>query len=109
MFQTHVYKGGAASFIGAATEAVSVHFNIGDLDGLRTALLEVEVPLTDVDELAQLLTTDVRPTRRDQYSPKVSDWIAKMTRKAADGTWKIGLGAAGGFLSQVLSKYYGFG
>jgi hypothetical protein len=30
-----------------------------------------------------------------------------MVRKAADGSWKIGIGAAGSFLAQAIAKYYG--
>ena len=29
-----------------------------------------------------------------------------MVKKAADGSWNVGVGAAGGLLAQAIAKYY---
>jgi hypothetical protein len=41
------------------------------------------------------------------FGQRVLSWIANMTKKAADGSWAIGLEAAGHLLAQAISQYYG--
>lgn len=49
-----------------------------------------------------------KPTENG-FGPKVSAWMGKMMQKAANGSWEVGVAAAGTLLSQALSKYYSIG
>lgn len=108
IFNTTVY-GGSANLVGSA-EHSSVSFRIvpNDFASLERVLSENGINSTDMAELRSALEADQRPSSPQGFGPKVSLWIAAMTRKAADGTWQIGLGAAGNLLAQAISKFYGF-
>jgi len=107
IFHTTIY-GGTASFIGSA-HGSSVVFNIvpNDFPSLEAVLRENGLQQTDIKELSEALNSDEPPTERDKFGPRVSSWIAKMIQKAAEGVWKISVGAAGTLLAQAISKYYG--
>jgi hypothetical protein len=107
IFNLTVY-GGAANVVGTATESL-ITFNIGakDFSALEQVLVQQGVLSTDVSELKEALASDPIPSTPENFGPKVSTWIGKMVGKAADGSWNIGLGAAGNLLAQAIAKYYG--
>lgn len=107
IFNTTVY-GGSANLVGTAT-ASSVAFNIGtnDFSALERVLVENGVASADISELRKALDSDPAPSGPENFGPKVSSWIGKMFEKAAQGGWKIGIGAASNLLAQAIAKYYG--
>ena len=107
IFNTTVY-GGAANLVGSATNS-PVSFTVlqNDLASLEKAFRDNGVQDKDVEELRVAVTSDERPQKAGSFGPRVSSWIANMTKKAADGSWTIGLQAAGNLLYQAISKYYG--
>jgi hypothetical protein len=107
IFNTAVY-GGSANFVGAAQDS-KIEFNIAprDFSGLERVLGQKGVSTEDVGELKEALDADPAPSTPEKFGPKVSSWMGKMVGKAADGTWKIGVGAAGNILAEVIARYYG--
>lgn len=108
IFNTIVY-GGAANLVGSAHQS-NVHFQIGikDFDSLQRLLEEKGVQPAELVELKSALESEDLKNPEAGFGPKVSAWIAKMMQKAADGSWKIGLGAGGNLLARAIAKYYGF-
>lgn len=108
IFNTTVY-GGAANLVGSATNA-PVTFNVsqGNFGTLEKLLTANGVPNEDVQQLREAVQAEatVAPGSGG-FGPRVSSWIANMVKKAAQGTWQIGIGAAGGLLAEAISKYYG--
>lgn len=109
IFNTTVY-GGAANVVGSAADS-SVTFNVnqGDFASLRQALMANDVADEDVQELEQALQAEPAPAEGGGYGPRVSAWVATMMQKAADGSWQIGVGAAGTLVAQLIAKFYGLG
>ena len=107
IFNTTVY-GGSANLVGATTDSTVV-FNIStnDFSSLEKILREQGVQSPDLEELKEALQSDPKPATDRALGPKVSSWISRMIKKAADGTWNVGLTAAGNLLSQAITKYYG--
>jgi hypothetical protein len=107
IFNTTIH-GGSANLVATAADS-SITFNIinNDFPSLERALKEKGVTTEDIAELQTAVDSDAKPESKNKFGPKVSEWIAKMVRKAADGSWKIGIGAAGSFLAQAIAKYYG--
>jgi len=107
IFNTTVY-GGAANLVGMAQESI-VSFNIvaNDFASLERVLGENGVQEKDLNNLKSALESDSKPTTEGKFGPKVSSWIAKMMKKAADGSWDIAVGAAGNLLAQAIARYYG--
>lgn len=107
IFNTTVY-GGAANLVGSTHESsVSFHILTNDFASLEKVLLENGLKNEDITELRTALDVDKPPSSSKNLGTKVSSWIAAMTEKAASGTWKIGLSAAGSLLEKAIAKYYG--
>jgi hypothetical protein len=108
IFNTTVF-GGAANLVGTASRSL-IEFNIGvkDVAALERVLRDNGVAESELVELRDAIETEPETKPNQGFGPKVSSWIGKMLGKAADGTWKIGVGAAGSLLAQVIAKYYGF-
>jgi hypothetical protein len=100
--------GGYANVVGTAVHS-PVNFSItaNDLTALRTALMQSGVDDADVADLESALKEEPHPAA-GKFGPKVVGWIGRMMKKAADGSWKIGLGAAGELLASAISRYYGW-
>ena len=107
IFNTTVY-GGSANLVGTVSES-SIVFNIGtqDFPSLENLLRENGLGDEDISELQVAVQADENVARGKGFGPKVSNWISKMVKKAADGSWSIGVGAAGNLLAQALTKFYG--
>jgi hypothetical protein len=107
IFNTTVY-GGSANLVGTSN-ASEIAFNIGmkDFSSLERVLSDNGVRKEDIEELRAAMDSEPVPREKDKFGTRVSAWIAKMMEKAADGSWKISLGAAGSLLGQAIAKYYG--
>lgn len=107
IFNTTVY-GGAANLVGSAHHS-TIEFNIEakNFTSLERVLRENGVDENDVNELKVALEDDEQPNPNKGFGPRVSSWISKMMKKAAEGSWEVGVGAAGTLLAQAIAKYYG--
>lgn len=108
IFNTTVY-GGAANLLGTVSNS-HLTFNIkdNDFESLEKALRQNLVSNIDIQELKKALKKDDPPKNANNFGPLVSNWILGMKNKAAEGSWKIGIGVAGSLLAQAIAKYYGF-
>lgn len=107
IFNTTVY-GGTASLVGSASDS-SITFSVlhNDFASLEGALRANSITENDINDLKTAIQTDGQIKKKGIFGPRVSSWIAGMIKKAANGSWNIGVGAAGNLLAQVISKYYG--
>lgn len=106
IFNVTVY-GGTASLVGTATNSnIEISVTQNDFASVETTLRANGVQIEDVEELRLAVDEDGRPQGR-RFGPRVCSWVARMMKKAADGSWAIGLEAAGNLVAQVLSGYYG--
>ncbi len=107
IFNTTVY-GGAANLVGAASNSpMAFTVSQGDFASVESALRAKGVQEEDIRNLQGAVRADERPKTAQAFGPRVSQWIAGMMHKAAQGSWQIGIGAAGKLLAEVISKYYG--
>lgn len=79
----------------------------GSFDSLSEYLKTHKVTDEDLKQLENAIRLDPEPTSRSKTGKKVSEWIGKMVQKAANGSWNIGVGAAGNLLASAISKFYG--
>lgn len=106
IFNTTV-EHGSANIVGSANHS-SIQFNISinDLEALRQVLLDKGISEKDFESLEKSIEQEKTLTADKKFGPKVSAWISQMIEKAANGTWEIGLGAAGALLAEAIGKYY---
>ena len=108
IFHTTVL-GGAVNFAGSSSgSTVAFSITAKDFSSLENFLREAGVEDDDIQDLKPALESDGKPDSKEKLGPMVSAWIAKMMQKAADGSWGIGVGAAGNLLAQTIAKFYGF-
>lgn len=83
---------------------ISVSAN--DKDSLKKVLHDNGVSEADTAELMTVIDNE-SPNAEGHFSNQVNDWIAKMIGKALNGSWQIGVGAAGAILAEGIQHYYG--
>lgn len=79
----------------------------GDKDSLSKFLKTQNIDRKQVDDLMEIIDTETPEKTTGIFGPKVNSWIQQMIGKALDGTWKIGIGAAGTILAEAIQRYYG--
>jgi uncharacterized ubiquitin-like protein YukD len=77
-------------------------------DILTDKLTKSGIAQGDIVELLAAIKNDEPDKENKKPGPKVKQWTKKMIGKSVDGSWQIGLGAAGELLATAIAKYYGF-
>lgn len=78
----------------------------GNQESLKSLLLESGIAETDIMELTDIIDLNP-PLDNNTLGEKVNSWIKNMVGKSLDGTWQVGIGAAGTLLADAIKKYYG--
>lgn len=81
-----------------------------DFEALKNELIKHGVEKSDINELKIALDSDdkiSRDTIDNDYGPSVKNWFADMLKKAAIGTWDIGINTATALLTNCLNGYLG--
>lgn len=65
--------------------------------------------MTDEDaaELSRLAASEQPDSKDEPMGPKVRSWLGDNLKKAASGTWKLGIAVATDVIKEGLLKYYG--
>lgn len=67
-----------------------------------------EMPKESITELATIIDSDNQNIETKEFGDKVKGWVSKTITKAMDGSWTVGLAAAGKVLADGVSRYYGW-
>jgi hypothetical protein len=107
IFNTTVY-GGSANLVGSASNSpVTFAISQNDFGSLENALRSSGVQARDVEDLHAAVQSDPQPQKGQGFGPRVSSWIGSMVKKAAEGSWRVGVEVGASLLTQAISKYYG--
>jgi len=95
--------------VAASGDGARIAINIGERDaqGLARFLESSGLPEADAQELAQLASVEEPDSAAEPMGPKVRGWLVDNMKKAANGTWKMGLAVANDVIKEALLKYYG--
>jgi hypothetical protein len=110
MNQTIINTSGDGNVVNTGEKAkISAKINItkGNKDELIKHLKENGISEEDTSELAAIIDTEQPDTTKKTFGEKVNAWTQKMLGKALNGSWKIGVGAAGNLLAEAIKLYYG--
>lgn len=61
----------------------------------------------DAQELARLAASEKPVSNEEPMGPQVSNWLVENLKKAASGTWKMGVAVASDVVKEALLHYYG--
>ena len=110
IFRNAVFGSNTTIIVGGGTiQNVSNSVLVNDMDSLLAALRKQGIAEGDLTTLQESILNDSESeeVKARQIGPRVKGWIAGMVKKAAEGAWSIGLGAAGAILSAAIAGYYG--
>ena len=108
IMETTIHNTGDGNVINTGEQAqitANIKITKGDKKQLQDMLTQNGVESDDINSLLQIV--DVETPSDMKFGQEVNLWIQRMMAKALDGTWKVGIGAAGALLAEALKKYYG--
>jgi len=77
----------------------------GNIDSLKEELARNDVSKDDINEIVEIVQSEI-PVE-SSFGNRVNKWIRKMLDKSLEGAWQVGIGAAGGLLTEIIKRYYG--
>ncbi|MDR3392017.1 MAG: hypothetical protein P4L77_09820 [Sulfuriferula sp.] len=94
-----------------STTGDRAHINVvvgeRDIHGLVQFLMQGGLPETDAREFGQLVSSEEPESAAEPFGAKARKWFVDNLKKAADGTWKVGVSVATDLVKEALLKYYG--
>lgn len=102
--------GDNATIIVGDHNSVKNHIEIkqGNFEDLKDLLSRNKVSEEDVNSLKEILEKDKPNEDAKVFGSETNSWIGKMVSKCLDGSWSIGIGAAGKLLADGIKAYYGW-
>ena len=86
---------------------INVTINERDTEAFIEYLVRAGIPKGDASELADIVAAEDPSSTEEPLGAKAKAWLVKNIKKAADGTWKIGVSVATKVLTEAVLKYYG--
>jgi hypothetical protein len=79
----------------------------GDSKALVEYLVNSGIPEKDASELAGIIQSEGPESADEPFGERAKAWLGSNLRKAAEGTWNIGVAVATKVISEAALKYYG--
>lgn len=110
LFNSSVFGNNTTIIVGNEnSQSFKIENNItNNFKELSNYLSENKIDTENINELAEIIDTDNPNNETQEFGTKVKNWVNKMITKSMDGSWTIGLAAAGKVLADGISKYYGW-
>lgn len=93
--------------VGDNNSVKSINIKSGNFEDLREVLKRNNVSDEDISELKEIVEKEKPDIENKKLGDKTNGWISKMVNKCLQGTWQIGIGAAGKLLADAIKLYYG--
>jgi hypothetical protein len=110
MNQTIINNSGDGNILNTGEKAnitATININKGNKEELTKHLQDIGLSAEDTAELIEIIDTEEPNFKNKTFGQKVNTWTQKMLGKALDGSWNIGIGAAGNLISEAVKTYYG--
>lgn len=105
--QQIIYGNVSTAVAGGAGANIAVGITERDNNSFIEHLVTAGIPEADASQLAEIMETE-EPTSSDEpFGEKAKNWIATNLKKAAEGTWNVGISVATKVLTEAALKYYG--
>lgn len=111
MSQTIINTSGDGNVVNTGDKAkieATININKGNKEELEKHLKEIGISEADTAELIEIIDEEEPNKEKKTFGKRVNEWTTKMLGKALDGSWNVGIGAAGSLLAEAIGKYYGF-
>lgn len=100
---------GNVTSISATGENAQVNVSIGkgDVQGFIEHLQQAGIAEADANQLAKIVASEGPESKQEPLGAKAKEWLIKNLKKAANGTWKVGVSVATDVIKEAILKYYG--
>jgi hypothetical protein len=98
----------ATIIVGDNNQVKSSYVSKGNFEELKNLLANNNVSEVDINELQSILDKEQPDTETEIFGTETNGWISKMVNKCLDGSWAIGIGAAGKLLADGIKAYHGW-
>ncbi len=86
---------------------MKIAIGVRDTNSLIEYLKLSGIPETDASEFANIVANEDPESKEEPIGLKARIWLIENLKKAANGTWKIGISVATEVLKEAVLKYYG--
>lgn len=87
---------------------ITVNNTENDQGALTEVLIAQGISAEDAASFSEIVSQeDHSGDMEDPFGEKAKDWLLDNLKKAADGTWKVGISAATTVLTEAALRYYG--
>lgn len=100
--------GDNATIIVGDNNQVKSSITKGNFDSLKVLFVNNGISEDDIAELKTIIQQEEPDTEKKIFGSETNGWISKMVSKCLDGSWAIGIGAAGKLLADGIKAYYGW-
>jgi hypothetical protein len=100
---------GNVTSISATGEGAYIDVSIGkgDAQGLVEYLKQAGIAEADAKQLAEIVANEGPESKQEPLGAKAKKWLVENLKKAANGTWKVGVSVATDVIKEAILKYYG--
>jgi hypothetical protein len=105
--QQIIYGNVTTAVAGGHNSNITLAISERDNKSFIEYLVSSGLPLNDATELAEIMETEEPSSKEEPFGQKAKSWLASNLKKAAEGTWKIGISVATKVLTEAATKYYG--
>jgi len=105
--QQIIYGSVGNAISGGSESTINVNIQSHNKESVANYLIESGIPEEDARDFALIVATETPSSSEEPFGEGAKNWIASNIRKAADGTWKVGMAVATKVLTEAALKYYG--
>ena len=105
--QQIIYGNVSTAVAGGSGSSISVSVEERDNESLIKYLTDSGISESDASELATIMEMEKPESVDEPFGEKAKGWVADNIKKAAAGTWKVGMSVATKVLTDAALKYYG--
>ncbi|WP_320741803.1 AbiTii domain-containing protein [Enterobacter mori] len=105
--QQIIYGNVGNAISGGSESTINVNIQSHNKESVANYLKESGIPEEDARDFALIVASETPSSSEEPFGEGAKNWIASNIRKAADGTWKIGMAVATKVLTEAALKYYG--
>ena len=106
--QQIIYGNVTTAVAGGHGANIAVTIGERDKNSFIAHLVAAGFPEGDASELASIVESEEPTSKEEPFGQNAKNWIASNLKKAAVGTWKMGISVATSLLTEAALKYYGF-
>ena len=107
--QQIIYGNVTTAVAGSGRANININIAARDNNAFIEYLVNYGIPREDASELATVVASEEPSSHVEPFGEKAKKWLVTNIKKAAEGTWNVGISVATKAFTEAALKYYGLG